>query len=61
MIFVKKKKKIHQNPIKTDVSHSTSNQRHCGIEFESMGQMTWKLLIKTRPHAKRMGWIRGEI
>lgn len=28
------------------VSHSTATGRQFGIDFESMGQITWKLLTK---------------
>lgn len=38
--------KFHQNPIKRDVSHSTSTRGHFGIDLKSMGQMTWRLLKK---------------
>lgn len=36
----------------TGVSYSTHLRRHCGINFKSKGQMTWKLLKTMCPCAK---------
>ena len=32
--------------LKTGVSQTTSTGRHFGVDFESMGQITWKLFKK---------------